>query len=535
MARGKIQIKRIENTTKKANELTVLCDAKVSIIMFSSTGKLHKIKQSIKQFFDQYQMTLGVDIWNPHYENMQENLKKLKEVNRNLRKEFRYIYLSSLRSISLRMGDCLNELGMEDLRLLEEGMDKAAKVVRERKLDLVPMLQEIIFEWLIIIFFTITPSAPAVTEDFNSKLSSLQIGEKGKFDELLEDKGVNILIDPKAHMNVIGTKMDFVDDKLRFSHITKGEDGNWAWLGMLASELWFGFYWVLTQALRWNLVFRQPFKNRLSQRYEKKLPRVDIFVCTTDPDIEPAMMVINTVLSVIAYDYPTEKLSVYLSGDAGSQITFYALLKASNFAKHWVPFCKRFKVEPRSPSAYFKSIVSSGYPTDPSQAKELGAIKNGKQMVEEGALTALASVADSSEVQFQKYYDVVMPYLKAILVNANDKSNRMLRAKAMECISLVGMVVGKEKFRDDAKQVMDVLMSLQQSQLDADDPTASYMLQAWARLCKCLGQDFLPYMGFVMPLLLQSAQLKPDVTITSADSDTEFDEDDDRCPFRYCY
>ncbi|XP_040868206.1 uncharacterized protein [Glycine max] len=267
--------------------------------------------------------------------------------------------------------------------------------INKIQLDLVPMLQEIIFEWLIIIFFTITPYAPAVTEDFNSKLSSLQIGEKGKFNELLEDKGVNILIDPKALMNVIGTKMDFVDDKLRFSHITKGEDGNWAWLGM------------------------------------------------------------------------------------GKMMT--------------------------------------------------------RALVEEGALTALASIADSSEVQFQKYYDVVMPYLKAILVNANDKSNRMLRAKAMECISLVGMAVGKEKFRDNAKQVMDVLMSLQQSQLDADDPTASYILQAWARLCKCLGQDFLPYMGFVMPPLLQSAQLKPDVTITSTDSDTEFDEDDDRCPFSYCY
>lgn len=47
-----------------------------------------------------------------------------------------------------------------------------------------------------------------------------------------------------------------------------------------------------------------------------------------------------------------------------------------------------------------------------------------------------------------------MPYLKAILVNATDKSNRMLRAKAMECISLVGMAVGKEKFRNDAKQVI---------------------------------------------------------------------------------
>ncbi|RVW46937.1 Importin-5 [Vitis vinifera] len=141
-------------------------------------------------------------------------------------------------------------------------------------------------------------------------------------------------------------------------------------------------------------------------------------------------------------------------------------------------------------------------------SKLLVLLQNGKQMVQEGALTALASV------HFQKYYDAVMPYLKAILVNANDKSNRMLRAKSMECISLVGMAVGKEKFRDDAKQdvssflifvidrdemVMDVLMSLQGSQMEADDPTTSYMLQ-----------------------------LKPDVTITSADSDADiYDSDDD--------
>lgn len=56
MARGKIQIKRIENSTnrqvtfskrrnglfKKARELTVLCDAKVSIIMYSSTGRVYE-------------------------------------------------------------------------------------------------------------------------------------------------------------------------------------------------------------------------------------------------------------------------------------------------------------------------------------------------------------------------------------------------------------------------------------------------------------------------------------------------------------
>ncbi|KAL4571568.1 hypothetical protein LXL04_018329 [Taraxacum kok-saghyz] len=54
--------------------------------------------------------------------------------------------------------------------------------------------------------------------------------EKGKFDELVEDKGVKIVIDPKALMHVIGTKMDFVDDKLRSEFVfinpnSKGQCG----------------------------------------------------------------------------------------------------------------------------------------------------------------------------------------------------------------------------------------------------------------------------------------------------------------------
>ncbi len=39
--------------------------------------------------------------------------------------------------------------------------------------------------------------------------------EKGKFDEIVEAKGVTILIDPKATMFILGTEMDFVDDKLQ--------------------------------------------------------------------------------------------------------------------------------------------------------------------------------------------------------------------------------------------------------------------------------------------------------------------------------
>ena len=39
--------------------------------------------------------------------------------------------------------------------------------------------------------------------------------EKGKFDEIVQAKGVTILIDPKATMFIIGTEMDFVEDKLQ--------------------------------------------------------------------------------------------------------------------------------------------------------------------------------------------------------------------------------------------------------------------------------------------------------------------------------
>ena len=39
--------------------------------------------------------------------------------------------------------------------------------------------------------------------------------EKGKFDEVVQANGVTILIDPKASMFIIGTEMDYVEDKLQ--------------------------------------------------------------------------------------------------------------------------------------------------------------------------------------------------------------------------------------------------------------------------------------------------------------------------------
>ncbi|TYG95487.1 hypothetical protein ES288_A11G272200v1 [Gossypium darwinii] len=134
-----------------------------------------------------------------------------------------------------------------------------------------------------------------------------------------------------------------------------GKAERWTWIGLFLSELWFCFYWFLTTVSRWNSVYRLPYIQRLSQRFEKELPGIDIFVCTTDPLIKPPSMVVNTVLSVMAYDYPPEKLSIYLSDDGGSDLTFYAMLEAANFSKTWLPFCKKFRVEPTSPEAYFRT------------------------------------------------------------------------------------------------------------------------------------------------------------------------------------
>ncbi|PWA90709.1 ARM repeat superfamily protein [Artemisia annua] len=128
-------------------------------------------------------------------------------------------------------------------------------------------------------------------------------------------------------------------------------------------------------------------------------------------------------------------------------------------------------------------------------------LQSGTQMVQERALIALESVVHkSSEEQFQKYYDELMPCLKAILVN----ENCMLQAYTLECIHSVGIAVGKDKFREDFKQVAEVLLSLEGALRDTAAFT-SY-LRAWGRLRKCLGQDFLLYMAVGMPALLASAQ-----------------------------
>ncbi|KAM1062741.1 hypothetical protein ACFX2A_027587 [Malus domestica] len=139
MGRGKIEIKLIENQTnrqvtyskrrngifKKAQELTVLCDAKVSLIMLSNTNKMHEYispTTTTKSMYDDYQKTMGIDLWRTHEESMKDTLWKLKEINNKLRREIRQ-----------RLGHDLNGLSFDELASLDDEMQSSLDAIRQRK------------------------------------------------------------------------------------------------------------------------------------------------------------------------------------------------------------------------------------------------------------------------------------------------------------------------------------------------------------------------------------------------------------------
>ena len=191
---------------------------------------------------------------------------------------------------------------------------------------------------------------------------------------------------------------------------------------------------------------------------------------------------------------------VTVMDDGCNRVQAHAAAAVINFCEH----CDRKILQP-----YLQGLLT----------KLHGLLLRDVRRVQEQAVTAVASVADVAEDYFAPFYDAFMPGLKGLLQSAQGKDYRMLRGKAMECISLIGVAVGKERFGPDAKEVMEILITTQTSALDPDDPQVSFLLQACARICKCLGADFKPYLPFVIPPLLDSAQIDPELHVTDADED----------------
>ncbi|MBA0802842.1 hypothetical protein Gohar_013111, partial [Gossypium harknessii] len=159
-----------------------------------------------------------------------------------------------------------------------------------------------------------------------------------------------------ARKNTIQRALDttllFLLISLLFYRLLSLKTHGFVWLLAFLCESWFTFFWFLIVNAKWNPVDIKTYPQSLEPRFPE-LPTVDMFVTTADPVREPPIMTVNTVLSLLAVDYPADKLACYVSDDGCSALTFYSLVESSKFAKLWVRFCKKYKVQVRAPFRYF--------------------------------------------------------------------------------------------------------------------------------------------------------------------------------------
>ncbi|KAK4805042.1 hypothetical protein SAY86_004859 [Trapa natans] len=154
MAREKIKIRKIDNITarqvtfskrrkgllKKANELSVLCDAEVAVIIFSATGKLSEFSSSsVRDILERHRVYhynvehVGAPT---HWQQMEDRntIKLAMEVEEKARQ---------LRQLK---GEDLEGMDFEELTQLEEmlqtGLDRVLHTMEERTMDEVAKLKK---------------------------------------------------------------------------------------------------------------------------------------------------------------------------------------------------------------------------------------------------------------------------------------------------------------------------------------------------------------------------------------------------------
>ncbi|GJN32288.1 hypothetical protein PR202_gb20785 [Eleusine coracana subsp. coracana] len=138
-------------------------------------------------------------------------------------------------------------------------------------------------------------------------------------------------------------------------------DVMWFWTLSIVGDVWFCFSWLLNQLPKFNPVKTVPDLVALKRHCNlpdgtSRLPGIDVFVTTADPIDEPILYTLNCVLSILAVDYPVDRLSCYLSDDSGALMLYEALVEVGKFAPLWVPFCRKYSIEPRAPESYFEQV-----------------------------------------------------------------------------------------------------------------------------------------------------------------------------------
>ncbi|CAL9051708.1 agamous-like MADS-box protein MADS3 [Musa acuminata AAA Group] len=144
MGRGRVELKRIENKInrqvtfskrrngllKKAYELSVLCDAEVALIIFSSRGKVYEFGSvGTSKTLERYQRccytSQDSNVANREAQNWYQEMAKLKTRFESLQRSQRHL-----------LGEDLGPLSVKELQQLERQLESALSQARQRKTQL---------------------------------------------------------------------------------------------------------------------------------------------------------------------------------------------------------------------------------------------------------------------------------------------------------------------------------------------------------------------------------------------------------------
>uniref|UniRef100_A0A0E0K4V4 MADS-box transcription factor n=2 Tax=Oryza punctata TaxID=4537 RepID=A0A0E0K4V4_ORYPU len=141
MGRGKIVIRRIDNSTsrqvtfskrrngllKKAKELSILCDAEVGLVVFSSTGRLYEFSSTnMKTVIDRYTNAKEELLGGNATSEIKREAASLRQQLHNLQESHKQL-----------MGEELSGLGVRDLQGLENRLEISLRNIRMRKGSLI--------------------------------------------------------------------------------------------------------------------------------------------------------------------------------------------------------------------------------------------------------------------------------------------------------------------------------------------------------------------------------------------------------------
>ncbi|XP_057798504.1 MADS-box protein SOC1-like [Salvia miltiorrhiza] len=144
MVRGKVQMKRIENASsrqvtfskrrngllKKAYELSVLCDADVALIIFSSKGRLYEFSSSNMQKSIERYMEVTKDRISGV--EMEQNMQRIKNEAAFMAKKIELLENSQRMLLGHNLGWC----SMDELEEIENRLERSLKSIRAQKVQL---------------------------------------------------------------------------------------------------------------------------------------------------------------------------------------------------------------------------------------------------------------------------------------------------------------------------------------------------------------------------------------------------------------